>query len=165
MRHTMWAFLSAAPLLAVIAVAQTDQPAKIDRAGVDTAYRALDPRSRTVVETYLRTDCEIGEVGVNLKALLQIGDRVKSYLAEVERQGPPSPVVDQFSQGLAESWKARQSFLESAEARALGEKTFAMMRAITREQYEKDQQRALQARYRERATLGLRAIAGTGKKR
>ncbi|HVT17242.1 MAG TPA: hypothetical protein VHQ90_13825 [Thermoanaerobaculia bacterium] len=71
--------------------------------------------------------------------------------------------MDESSQGLAESWKARLSFLESPEARVLGEKTFAMMRAITREQYERDRQAALQARYRERARLALRAMTGRGK--
>ncbi|HVT17263.1 MAG TPA: hypothetical protein VHQ90_13935 [Thermoanaerobaculia bacterium] len=164
MRKTMWAVLIASALLAALAGAQTEQPpAKADRTEVDRAYRGLDAPSREIAEIYLRTDCEIGEVGVSLKALLQIAERVKPYLTAVERQGPPSPVVDEFSQSLAESWKARQSFLESAEARVLGEKTFAMMRAITREQYERDQQAALQARYRERARLALRAMAGGGK--
>ncbi|HVT60708.1 MAG TPA: hypothetical protein VHR45_20215 [Thermoanaerobaculia bacterium] len=164
MRKTMWAVLIAAALAAATSNGQTQQqPVKADRAEVDRAFRALDAQSREIVETYLRTDCEIGEVGVNLKALVALGDRVKDYLTAVERQGPPSPVVDQFSQGLAESWKARQSFLETKEARALGEKLFAMMRAITREKYEKDQQAGLQAKYRERASLGLRALANPGK--
>src|SRR5258708_17963875 len=114
MRKNMWAVPIAAALVAAMAGAQTQQqPAKANRTEVDRAYRALDARSQAVVETYLRTDCEIGEVGVSLKALLRLGDKVKPYLGAVERQGPPSPVVDEFARGLADSWKARQSFLET----------------------------------------------------
>ncbi|HEV7515712.1 MAG TPA: hypothetical protein VGR07_05375 [Thermoanaerobaculia bacterium] len=151
---------SLAILLAAAALAQpSGQP---DTAEVDRAYRALDGKIREVVETYLRTDCEIGEVGVALKRVLALGGPVRPYLTAVERQGPPQPVLLDFNRGLDANWEARQRFLKTRDARELGEGSFKMMAAITREQYLADQQGAIQAKYRERAALALRALGYPG---
>src|SRR4051812_3070711 len=79
------------------------------RANVDRAYAALDPRTRTTVETYLRTDCEIGEVGVALKAVLAAGPTAHAYLVAVQQEGPPSPILDEFGRGLEGNWQAREA--------------------------------------------------------
>ena len=147
---------SLAILLAAAALAQpSGQPTTAE---VDRAYGALDGKLREVVETYLRTDCEIGEVGLALKRLLALGEPVRPYLTAVVRQGPPQPVLQDFNRGLDANWEARQRFLKSREARELGEGSFQMMSAITRERYLADQQGAIQAKYRERAALALRAL-------
>ena len=131
-------------------------------AEVDQAYKALDPRSRDVVEAYLRTDCEIGEVGAALKSVLQAGEIVKPYLVAVPREGPPSPVLSEFERGLNQTWEARQEFLKTPDALELGQQSFEMMKAITRDQYRKDQFQAIQAKYRERAALALEKIGVKG---
>jgi hypothetical protein len=128
-------------------------------AAVDRAYQALDDSVRAVAENYLRTDCEIGEVGNALKALLQVAGPVTPYLVAVQKEGPPSPVLAEFQRGLESTWEARQKFLKTPDARELGPQSYQMMIAITKEQYMKEQQAGIQAKYRERARLGLRAIA------
>ena len=149
--------LTATALLAgagvVPAAAQTDSTAAVNR-----AYEALGPRVRGVAENYLRTDCEIGEVGVALRALLQVADSAKPYLTAVQKEGPPSPVLAEFQRGLDNTWQARQEYLKTPDARELGQRSFDMMMAITREQYMKEQQAGIQAKYRERAALALRAM-------
>src|SRR5436305_3732997 len=103
--HKIIRIASLAILLAAAALAQpSGQPGTAE---VDRAYRALDGKIRDVVETYLRTDCEIGEVGVALKRVLALGDSVRPYLAAVERQGPPQPVLQDFNRGLYVNWEAR----------------------------------------------------------
>jgi len=131
---------------------------------VDRAYAALSQRTRDIVETYLRTDCEIGEVGAALKPLLAAADSVTRYLTAVQREGPPSAVLNDFRRGLESTWQARQEYLKTRDARELGDQSFEMMKAITRVQYEKEQNDAIQAKYRERAALALRAIAAQQRK-
>lgn len=153
--HRSFALTLAAACWSVAAAAQqTPSTATVDR-----AYQALDQRVRTIAENYLRTDCEIGEVGASLRALLQVGDSVRPYLVAVEKEGPPSPVLAEFQRGLESTWEARQEFLKTPDARELGPRSYEMMTAITQEQYMKEQQAGIQAKYRERARLGLRAIA------
>jgi hypothetical protein len=130
---------------------------------VDTAFRALDPKIVPIVEGYLRTDCEIGEVGVALKRLLAVAEQVTPYLRAVVQQGPPSPIRAELGRSLEESWAARQRFLQTPEARELGEESFRMMQSIRREDYVREQQTSLDAKYRERAALALRQIEGGGK--
>ncbi len=134
-------------------------PAAAQTATVDSAYQALNTRVRDIVENYLRTDCEIGEVGVALRAVLAVADTARPYLEAVQKEGPPSAVLAEFQRGLESTWQARQAFLKSPDARELGQRSYEMMTAITREQYMKEQQAAIQARYRERAALALRAMA------
>lgn len=144
-------------LLSIIAAtsifAQESQPRQVDE-----LYKALNPRTREVIETYLRTDCEIGEVGKALKAVLEIASVAKPYLLAVRHEGPPQPVLSDFQRGLANTWEAREGFLKSPDALELGKESFEMMRSITRERYEKDQLNAIQAKYRERAELALQAL-------
>lgn len=110
------------------------------------------------MEAYLRTDCELGEEGRALAALLPFAEQVRPYLEAVVAEGPPSPVRSDLDRALAESWRDRLRFLETPEAGELGAESLQMMKSITREQYEKDQRAALQAKYRERAALALTRI-------
>lgn len=125
---------------------------------VDAAYKRLDPKIRVTVESYLMTDCELGEEGGALKKLLAVGPAARPYLVAVQREGPPSPVTTRLAKDLDTAWKARQKFLKTPEARALGEQSFQMMKAITKQQYESDQRAALQAKYRERVAQALKAM-------
>jgi hypothetical protein len=127
---------------------------------VDAAFRALDQKSLAIVEAYLRTDCELGEEGVALKRLLAIAERVVPYLRAVVRQGPPSSIRAELQRSLEAAWAARQKFLQTPEARELGEESFRMMQSIRKEDYLRAQQAALDAKYRERAALALRRIEG-----
>jgi len=68
-------------------------------------------------------------------------------------------VLSEFQRGLEITWQARQEYLKTRDARELGNQSFEMMKAITKEQYVKEQTDGLQAKYRERAALALRAIA------
>jgi hypothetical protein len=129
------------------------------RANVDRAYGALDPRMRPIVETYLRTDCEIGEVGVSLRALLAVGAAARPYLMAVQQEGPPSPVLDEFGRGVESTWQAREAYLRTPDAQELGKEAFDRMRGITKTAYAAEQQKGIQAKYRERAALALRALA------
>ena len=138
-------------MLATFTLAQTPKT-------VDRLYEAIAPRLRDVVESYLRTDCEIGEVGIALKAVVRAGEAASPYLTAVQREGPPSAVLADFERGVDQTWEARQAFLKTPDALELGQESFAMMRAITREQYVKDQREAIQAKYRERAALALKAL-------
>lgn len=140
------------------ASAQQDAVAQVDK-----AFNRLEPPVREVVESYLRTDCEIGEVGIALKRVLQVGNAVAPYLTAVVRGGPPSAARAVLERGLSESWEARQAFLKTPDAQELGPESFAMMKAITEDAYRKDQRGALDAKYRERAALALRAMEGTTK--
>lgn len=136
-------------------------PAFAQTATVDSAYQRLNVRIRGIIENYLRTDCEVGqEVGSALRAVLAVADTARPYLLAVQKEGPPSAVLAEFQRGLDNTWDARQAFLKTPDARELGQRSYEMMIAITREQYMKEQQAAIQASYRERATLALRAIAG-----
>jgi hypothetical protein len=146
--------------LALAFVALPALAQQVDRTEVDRAFRELDRESRLVVERYLKTDCELGEEGRNLQAVLEIADRVRPYLVAVERQGPPSVVVEELDGDLEQAWQARQRFLKTPEAQELGDESFQMMQAISREDYFRDQRQALEAKYRERAALALRRIEG-----
>jgi hypothetical protein len=144
-------------LVALVAVVATPASAQV-RANVDRAYAALDQRTRTVVETYLRTDCEIGEVGVALKSVVAVGGAARPYLVAVQQEGPPSPVLDEFGVGLTNTWQTREAYLRTPDAQELGKDAFDRMRAITRAAYEAEQQKGIQAKYRERAAVALRAL-------
>lgn len=133
----------------------TTQPAR----KVDLAYLALSKRTRFAVENYLRTDCEVGEVGKALLALLPFSEKATPYLKAVRQEGPPTPVIRALNKGLKKAWRARLAFLETPDALELGEESFRMMKAITQEQYFKEQRASLQAKYRERATIGLERLA------
>ncbi len=133
------------------------------RANVDRAYGALDQRTRIIVETYLRTDCEIGEVGVSLKALLAVGGVARAYLVAVQQEGPPTPVLDEFGRGVESTWQARDAYLRTPDAQELGKEAFDRMRGITKTSYVAEQQKGIQAKYRERAALALRALGAAGK--
>lgn len=151
-RYLMTALLLAATLVAPASAQATS------RAEVDRAYAALDKRTRDVVETYLRTDCEIGEVGVALKAVVALGTTVRPYLQSVELQGPPSPVLNDFGRGLESTWQAREAYLRTPDAQELGKEAFDRMRSITKISYVAEQQRGIQAKYQERAAIALRAM-------
>lgn len=133
-----------------------------DRAIVDRAYAALDERSRNVAENYLKTDCEIGEVGVALKSVVALGTVVRPYLQAVQQQGPPSPVLNEFGRGLESTWQAREAYLRTPDAQELGKEAFDRMRSITKTSYLAEQQKGIQAKYRERATIALKAMGATG---
>ena len=139
------------------------QQATVARANVDRAYAALDPRTRVVVENYLRTDCEIGEVGVALRSLKTVGSAGRTYLVAVQQEGPPTPVLQEFGRGLESTWQAREAYLRTPDAQELGKDAFDRMRAITRSSYEAEQQKGIQAKYRERAALALKSLATPSK--
>lgn len=143
------AVLWAIALLALVAFGQTQKT-------VDRLYEGMDPRTREIVESYLRTDCEIGEIGRGLQAVLKVIDTARPYLAAVQREGPPAAVLKDFERGLESTWTARLRFLDTKEAQELGPRSFEMMKAITRAQYQKEQSEAIQAKYRERAALALK---------
>lgn len=90
----------------------------------------------------------------------EVAEEVKPYLLAVQREGPPSPVLGVFERGLDDSWRLRQEFLKTPDALELGQESFKMMKAITEEQYRKDQRQAIQAKYRERAALAMKAMSG-----
>lgn len=150
-------YLIVASMLAAIVVAPASAQVA-GRANVDRAYGALDPRTRAIAETYLRTDCEIGEVGVALKAVLAVGGAARAYLVAVQQEGPPSPVLDEFGRGLESTWQAREAYLRTPDAQELGKEAFDRMSGITRASYVAEQQKGIQAKYRERAALALRAL-------
>ncbi len=152
MRVAVW---WTAALLASPGLAQTQK-------AVDQLYEAMDPRNREIVESYLRTDCEIGEVGRALSAVLKVIDAVRPYLAAVQKEGPPAAVLKDFERGLESTWSGRLKFLETKDAQELGPRSFEMMKAITKVQYQKEQSEAIQAKYRERAALALRTKAAKG---
>jgi hypothetical protein len=127
---------------------------------VNGAYDALEAKARQVVENYLRTDCAVGAVDEALVPVLRLGDVVLPYLAAVQRGGPPSVVLKEFQRSLDDTWKRRQEFLKTPEALDLGQESFAMMKAITRNQYVRDQREALTVGYRERANVAVRAMSG-----
>jgi hypothetical protein len=148
----------------MLAATVAPAPAQVTgRANVDRAYAALDQRTRTIVETYLRTDCELGEVGVSLKALLAVGPAARPYLMAVQQEGPPSPVLDEFGRGLESTWQAREAYLRTPDAQELGKEAFDRMRAITKTSYLAEQQKGIQAKYRERAALALKAMGTTAR--
>ena len=153
-------------VLLFTAVAATPIAAQVaaQRAEVDAASASLDSRTRSIVETYLRTDCEVGEVGAALRALQQAPGNPRAYLTAVQREGPPSPVLAEFDRGLESTWQAREAYLKTPDAQELGREAFARMRAITKDQYFTEQRKGLQAKYRERAALALRAPSGAGKR-
>lgn len=144
-------FLAATPILA-----QSQGIAEVDR-----AYEALDSKTRSIIDAYLQTDCEIGEGRASLDVVVALGDRARPLLLVINKLGPPSRVLSSFIKELSQSWQARQRFLESSDARELGEESFTMMKAISREAYEKDQLNAIQAKYRERAMLVLKEMSST----
>ena len=156
----IWIF-GALLLTAIVAApaAAQNTPAPVE---VDRAYAALDPRTRTIVETYLKTDCELGEEGVALKALIQADGRTRAYLTAVQRGGPPSEVLSQFGRGLESAWQAREAYLRT-DAQELGKEAYDRMRSITKDSYLREQQKGLQAKYRERAVLALSALGRAGK--
>ena len=143
--------------LLVISPAIAQVPSRTE---ADRIYKDMRPDVREAAETYLRTDCEIGEVRAALNSLLKVAEEVKPYLFAVQREGPPSPVVGVFERGLDDSWRLRQEFLKTPDALELGRESFEMMKVITEEQYRKDQRQAIQAKYRERAALALKAMSG-----
>jgi hypothetical protein len=143
--------VQAADLPATIATS-TDRP-------VDRAYQALGGRTRRVVENYLRTDCEVGEVGKALLALVPFAERATPYLKAVIEEGPPSQVTTALDSGLKRAWRKRVAFLKTPDALELGEESFKMMQAITEKQYFDEQRSSLQAKYRERASVGLERLA------
>jgi hypothetical protein len=67
--------------------------------------------------------------------VLRLGDVALPYLLAVQRGGPPSVVFKGFQRGLDDTWKWRQEFLKTPEALDLGPESFAMMKAITRDEY------------------------------
>jgi hypothetical protein len=151
MTGVMLAAIAAAPASAQIT----------GRANVDRAYAALDTRTRNIVETYLRTDCEIGEVGVALRALVAMdGAAARTYLMAVQQEGPPSAVLADFERGVESTWQAREAYLRTPDAQELGKEAFDRMRAITKTSYVTEQQTGIQAKYRERAALALKAMGG-----
>lgn len=151
-------FMTAAMFAAIVAAPASAQ-VTAGRANVDRAYAALDARTRNTVETYLRTDCEIGEVGVALRALVGMdGAAARTYLMAVQQEGPPSPVVAEFGRGVESTWQAREAYLRTPDAQELGKEAFDRMRAITKSAYVAEQQKGLQAKYRERAALALKAM-------
>ncbi len=135
-----------------------------DRANVDRSYGALDQRTRNILETYLRTDCEIGEVGVSLKAVVALGAAARPYLMAVQQEGPPSPVLNEFGRGLESTWQAREAYLRTPDAQELGKEAFDRMRGITKTAYVAEQQKGIQAKYRERAAIALKAMGTSGTK-
>ena len=150
-------YFKVVPMLAALVAAPASAQVA-SRANVDRAYTALDPRTRTIVETYLRTDCEIGEVGVALKSVLALGQAARPYLVAVQQEGPPSPILNEFGRGLEGTWQTREAYLRTPDAQELGKDAFDRMRAITRASYVAEQQKGIQAKYRERAALALRAM-------
>ncbi len=153
----MRAYIITALMLTAMVVAPASAQVT-SRATVDRAYGALDPRTRNVVETYLRTDCEIGEVGVALRAVVALGAAVRPYLMAVQQEGPPTPVLNEFGRGLESTWQAREAYLRTPDAQELGKEAFDRMRAITKTSYVAEQQKGIQAKYRERAALALKAM-------
>src|SRR3989449_8332779 len=125
--------------LAVVLIVALRGTAAAGQSEVDRAYAALSQRTRDIVETYLRTDCEIGEVGAALKPVLAVADSAKPDLIAVQRGGPPSAVLNDFQRGLESTWQARQEYLKTRDARELGNRSFEVMKAITKEQYVKEQ--------------------------
>lgn len=152
-----------AVLFAVIAAAPASAQTPAARANVDRAYASLDGRMRAIVETYLQTDCEIGEVGVALRALIATNGRARPYLIAVQQEGPPSPVLAPFDRGLESTWQAREAYLKTPDAQELGKEAFDRMRSITKAEYSAEQQKGIQAKYRERAALALKAMVASGK--
>ena len=154
----MRTYLMITLMLTAMVVAPASAQVTAGRANVDRAYAALDQRSRNILETYLRTDCELGEVGVSLRAVVNLGGAARPYLTAVQQEGPPSPVLNEFGRGLESTWQAREAYLRTPDAQELGKEAFDRMRAITRTSYVAEQQKGLQAKYRERAALALKAM-------
>src|SRR5262245_26300678 len=54
-------------------------PNGADTGAVDRAWVALPERDRSMIDTYLRTDCELGDEGKALGPVLALGSAARPY--------------------------------------------------------------------------------------
>ncbi len=76
--------------------------------GAAASAEALEALSR-----FLATDCEVGEPGSALAALLQHGRELEPELERLLRDGPDTTLLDEVTDGLALHWDERSAFLET----------------------------------------------------
>jgi Ca2+-binding RTX toxin-like protein len=129
-------------------------------AEVDCAFAELDADVRALTERYLRTDCGFGVQSLALtQELVEVGTQARRYLEAVRAQGPPRQVLRELEQTLDRAWASMQAYLATDYAHRAGADWFEQMTEITEEEYFENQRESLDAGYRERASLALRAIS------
>lgn len=132
------------PALAVCAVL-ADEPSP--------STEALDSLQR-----YLETDCETGEEGVALDAVLAHGALLAPALRSVLTDGPDAAMRQQVTETLAVQWEERQSFLESNPDLGLAPEALAEVFATGRGEWIERGLQRFDLGCRERAAIALAAM-------
>ena len=121
---------------------------------------ALDPAARDLVREFLNNNCDAGEDGRRLAAILALGPGVEAVFWEAHELGPWPQDVRDLRAAAAKAYESRRAWLRQSGAQALGKDEADRQLAITRDQYVDREVKQYEQRFKTAALAGL-GLVGT----
>jgi len=121
-----------------------------------------DDAGRDALARYLGVDCELGERGAALGAVVRQRDAVEPRLIELLRSGPDAGLMLEVEASLAASWERRRAFLSRRRDDAFSPSDLDLVLDQSREEYLEAGRARFAAVFRERTIVALAALRSDG---
>ena len=118
----------------------------------------LDPEAETIWANYINHDCEVGEEGEALAAVLERSTLFESRLVRVLRDGLEEVDIDLARAGAEKRWQVLERYLQSRVTIGLSLSDETRLRSLKKVAFVEMETAALARVQRENAAIALAAI-------
>jgi hypothetical protein len=119
---------------------------------------SISPAATEALDRFLDLDCEVGEPGAALAAVVGHANELEPVLAGILLDGPDAGRLDEVADLRAQQWQRRQAYLDTNPWIGLDAQALASVESMTLEEFVDAERARYDALYRERAVLGLAGI-------
>ena len=120
----------------------------------------LNPETRNLVRRFLNNNCDAGEDGKDLAAVLALGPAVEAVFWEAHQLGPWPQDVEALRGAAAKAYESCRAWLRQSGAQALGKDEADRQLAVARDQYVDREVKQYEQRFKTAALAGL-GLVGT----
>ncbi len=117
-----------------------------------------DRETETVWENFINHDCEVGEEGVALAAVLERKEMFEPRLIEVLRDGPGSEETERARLEAEGQWQILERYLNSRKVTGLSLSSETALRSLKQETFIEREVAVFILKQRENAAIALAAI-------
>lgn len=123
---------------------------------------AVSQEALAALRGFLVVDCEQGEEGAALAALLEHAGELEPELERLLLEGPSETWIDEVTVATEQRWERRQAYLASSPSLGLDPDAWGVVTATTHDEYVARERERFVTVCRARAAVALEAIGTPG---